>query len=67
MMIFMAQNPKNKMFIDGEWVDSSSGEKFEVRDPSTGKVFENVPSASSEDVDKAVESARNTFDNGSME
>lgn len=60
----MAQNPKYKMFINGEWIDSSSGEKFEVFDPSTGKVFENVPSASSEDVDRAVEAARTTFDKG---
>ena len=25
-MIFMAPNPKNKIFINGEWVDSSSDE-----------------------------------------
>ena len=52
------------MFIDGQWVDSSSGERIQVRDPSTGSVIEEVPSASIEDVYKAVDAARDAFERG---
>ena len=45
------------MFIDGEWIDSASGESIEVHDPSTGKVLEKVPSASVDDVHRAINAA----------
>jgi betaine-aldehyde dehydrogenase len=54
----------NLMFIDGEWVASSSSERMEVREPSTGKVLEKVPSASIQDVHRAVDAAREAFDRG---
>jgi acyl-CoA reductase-like NAD-dependent aldehyde dehydrogenase len=55
----VVENQVHKMFIDGEWVDSSSGERIDVRDPSTGIVFEKVHSASIEDVRRAVDAAGN--------
>ena len=52
------------MLIDGDWVDSSSGERIEVKDPSIDKVFDRVPSASREDLGKAVDAARDSFNKG---
>jgi betaine-aldehyde dehydrogenase len=60
----LVENQVHKMLIDGEWVDSSSGERIDVRDPSIGRVFEQVPSASIEDVGKAVDAAKDAFDRG---
>lgn len=55
---------KKHLFINGEFVESKSGETFEVHDPSSGKVIANVYEAKSEDVDLAVRAARVAFDNG---
>ena len=60
----MDQKLTHLMFIDGEWVDSSSGERIEVKDPSTDKVFDRVPSASRDDVGKAVDAAKDSFNKG---
>jgi len=40
-----------QMYINGEWVDSKSGETFPVYDPSTEEVIAQVPDANAEDVD----------------
>ncbi len=48
---------KFKMFIDGKWVDSSSGETFQVTSPIDGKVIAEVPVATTEDVNRAIEAA----------
>jgi aldehyde dehydrogenase (NAD+) len=53
-----------KLLINGEWVEAASGKTFETLDPSTGKVLAMVSEAGSEDVDHAVKSARNAFENG---
>jgi succinyl-CoA reductase len=45
------------MLIDGEWVDSSSGEKLPVYNPATGEVVEEVPKAGLEDAKAAVDAA----------
>jgi betaine-aldehyde dehydrogenase len=52
------------MYIDGDWVPSSSDEWIDVRDPSTGKVIDRVPSAVDDDVDRAVDAAKDAFDRG---
>ncbi len=46
------------MYIDGEFVDSSSGETFDNINPSTGKVINSVPKATAEDVERALDAAR---------
>ena len=53
---------QHKMFIGGEFVDSSSGETMEVLNPSTGEVIAEVPRGTAEDVDRAVASARTAWD-----
>lgn len=46
-----------KMIIDGKAVDASNGEVIEVTNPATGAVVDSVPSATEEDVKRAVEKA----------
>lgn len=53
-----------KLYINGEWVDSQSGEYFEAYNPATGEVLSKVAKASKEDVDIAVEAAKNAFETG---
>tara|TARA_B100000963_G_scaffold298740_1_gene270557 strand:- start:127 stop:1608 length:1482 start_codon:yes stop_codon:yes gene_type:complete len=52
-----------KMYIDGEWVNSSSGKKIETLNPENNEVWATVPEADEKDVDKAVQSAQNAFEN----
>lgn len=52
------------MLIGSEWLESVSANWREVVDPGTGQVFARVPEADREDVDRAVSTARNAFDEG---
>ena len=59
------ENMENyKMYINGKWVNSSSGKLLDVRNPSTDEIIARVPSASEQDVNMAIEAARNSFDSG---
>ena len=51
-----------KMYINGEWINSSSGKKIETLNPETNEVWATVPEANEEDVDFAVQSAQKAFD-----
>src|SRR6201994_1234324 len=53
-----------QMFINGEWVASQSGKTFPVYDPSTEEVIAQVPDANSDDVNRAVASAKAAFEDG---
>ena len=59
---FLQRAPK--LFIDGEWVDSSHDRTIAVLDPSTGREIARVADASDADVDRAVAAARRAFDDG---
>ena len=50
-----------KMFINGEWVDSSNGKTFDCINPATNEIITALPDASKEDVDRAVQSARKAY------
>ena len=52
---------QRKMFIGGEWVESSSGETMEVLNPSTGEVIAEVPRATGKDVERAVAAAQRAW------
>ncbi|XP_045036405.1 retinal dehydrogenase 1 [Daphnia magna] len=54
-----------KLFIDGQFVDSVNGKKFDAINPSTGKKLCDVTEGDEADVDKAVEAARRAFKLGS--
>lgn len=50
------------MYVGGEFVDSASGATFESENPYLGRPWLRVPDATTEDVDRAVASARAAFD-----
>lgn len=50
-----------KQYINGEWVDSASGETIEVINPATEEVIGSVAKGNEEDVNKAVEAADNVY------
>jgi malonate-semialdehyde dehydrogenase (acetylating)/methylmalonate-semialdehyde dehydrogenase len=50
-----------KNYIDGEWVESKSNVIVDVTNPATMKVIAKVPRSNAEDVDAAVEAAREAF------
>jgi len=49
-------------YIGGEWVEASGGETFETRNPATGEVLGVFPRSSVEDVDRAVEAAKEAYE-----
>jgi aldehyde dehydrogenase (NAD+) len=53
-----------KFYINGEWLDSASGETIETINPSNGEVIGRFQSATKEDIDQAVAAARQAFDHG---
>jgi len=53
-----------KMYIDGQWVESSSGECFESDNPYTGRPWALVPRGGKDDVDRAVGAAHRAFTGG---
>ena len=59
----MSKDQNFKMYIDGEWQDSSSGKKIETLNPENNEVWATVPEANEKDVDKAVQSAQKAFEN----
>src|SRR6201982_1870100 len=53
-----------QMFINGEWVASTSAKTIPVYDPSTEEVIAQVPDANSDDVNRAVAAAKTAFEDG---
>ncbi|WP_034760977.1 aldehyde dehydrogenase family protein [Rossellomorea vietnamensis] len=52
------------LVINGQRMESTSGETFTTYNPATGEAIATVSLASTEDAEKAVEAARNAFDFG---
>ena len=48
--------------INGELVDSVSGETYDVLDPTTGEVYAQAPKSGPEDVDRAYAAAAAAFE-----
>ncbi|MCV6591043.1 MAG: aldehyde dehydrogenase family protein, partial [Marinobacterium sp.] len=57
-------NPASMSFVDGAFRPAISGNTFETTDPATGKVLAKVAACGAEDVDFAVQKAREAFDDG---
>lgn len=53
-----------KMYIDGQWCDASDGKTVNVINPATEEYFARTPSASKEDVERAIQAAHNSFEKG---
>lgn len=47
----------SKLYIDGTWVNSASGEWIDIENPATRKIFARVPAANAADVDRAAGAA----------
>lgn len=58
------QTMRNKLYINGTWRNPANGGTLAVINPATEEVLHNLPAASAEDVDIAVEAARRAFDEG---
>jgi aldehyde dehydrogenase (NAD+) len=48
-------------FIGGEWADAAGGETFESLSPATGETIGTFPRSGPEDVDRAVEAAKEAY------
>lgn len=53
-----------QMYVDGQWVESVSGRRFDTVDPATEQVITTVPHSGPEDVERAVRAARRAFEDG---
>ncbi len=59
-----ALTPETRLFIDGSFVDASSGETFDTIAPRDGSVITRVAAAGEADVDRAARAAARAFDSG---
>jgi aldehyde dehydrogenase (NAD+) len=55
---------QDALFIGGQWVKPSSDATIEVISPSTEEIVGRVPAPGRDDVDRAVQAARDAFDDG---
>ena len=53
---------KYQMFINGEWVESSTKKTFQTLNPENNEPWAEVPEANASDVDKAVKAAQKAFE-----
>jgi acyl-CoA reductase-like NAD-dependent aldehyde dehydrogenase len=49
-------------YVGGEWIDAAGGETFESRSPANGELIGTFPRSSAEDVDRAVDAAKEAFE-----
>ena len=52
---------KKKLYINGKWINSNSSDTIEVIDPSNEDPCAEISLANQEDVNKAVDAAKNAF------
>lgn len=55
---------RTEAFIDGKYVNASSGRTFDCINPATGELLAEVAAGDKVDIDKAVLSARQAFEKG---
>ena len=55
---------KYKMYIEGEWLNSTSGKTKNIVNPATEQIVAEVPDGNVEDARRAIDSARDAFDKG---
>ncbi|EKX92145.1 hypothetical protein HMPREF9998_01203 [Peptostreptococcus anaerobius VPI 4330 = DSM 2949] len=51
-----------KLFIDGQWLDSSDNTTLRTTNPANGEFLAEIADATNEDVDRAVKAARKAFE-----
>ena len=57
---------RTRFYVDGEWIESSTGNTLGVINPATEKVIGSVALGREQDVDKAVAAAKAAFDSYSQ-
>ena len=57
-----AARERAKNYIGGAWIDASGDESFDSVNPATGDVLGTFPRSSVEDVDRAVEAAKEAYE-----
>ena len=55
---------KQKLLINGKWVEAASGKTFPSYNPATGEVLANIAEGDREDINRAVTAARAAFESG---
>lgn len=55
---------QTQAFIDGSFQDAKSGNTFDTTNPATGDLITKVAACAQEDVDMAVASAKEAFEDG---
>lgn len=55
---------RHKLLINGQWTDAASGKTFPTYDPATGEVLAQIAEGDREDINRAVQAARNAFERG---
>jgi acyl-CoA reductase-like NAD-dependent aldehyde dehydrogenase len=55
-----------KLFIDGQWLDSSDNTTLRTTNPANGEFLAEIADATNEDVDRAVKAARKAFETWSQ-
>ena len=58
------QMKPGQLFIDGKWVDASSGKTYSTVNPATGEVITQIAEGGGADVEAAVKAARRAFESG---
>jgi betaine-aldehyde dehydrogenase len=53
-----------KLWIDGKWVDSEGGGTMSIENPATGEKIAEVQNATEQDIDHAVQAAKDAFYDG---
>lgn len=61
MSLLVTQVERVKNYVNGAWIESSSGQEEEVYNPATGEVIAYVPISSKEELGEAVEVAAAAF------
>ena len=57
-------DPETRPFIGGKFVESTSEVTFPSSSPCDGRVIAHIPAGSAEDVERAVQAARESFEDG---
>jgi acyl-CoA reductase-like NAD-dependent aldehyde dehydrogenase len=64
MMEYKEELEEQKVLIGEEWTTSGKGDTYTIINPSTGKSFVECQKCDVEDTKRAIDAARNAFDNG---
>lgn len=61
---WLSSNNVSKHYINGKWVENSNENRIEVINPATNRVIAEIGLGNEQDVEKAIQAAREAFDSG---